>query len=259
MNSPLEQFKLKTIVRIYNSWIDLTVTNSTIFMIIAIGIIMILFNTIINNNLQGVKIVKKNAIIALLEKSYLFIENLVSDLIGKSYNKYIVFLFSLFYFILLNNLIGLIPYSFTTTSHIIVTFFFSFSIIIGATIIGVKKHSLSPNGAGFLSLFVPKGLNEGKIKYLVPFIFFIEILSYFFRIISLSVRLAANLLSGHTLLKIVASFGLKYTWVKPYIFVLIPLVLVSGIFILEIGVSIIQAYVFVLLTTIYLSDVEKLH
>ena len=129
----------------------------------------------------------------------------------------------------------------------------SLTIMIGVTLIGLTKHKLK-----FFYLFVPGGLNKGGLKYLIPFIFLIELVSYLIRVISLSVRLSANLISGHSLLKIIANFGLKYTISLP-ILMLLPLGLLSLIYLLEIAVSIIQAYVFTLLTTTYIKDTELLH
>jgi len=170
-----------------------------------------------------------------------------------NYNKYIPLIFSLFIFILFNNLIGLIPYSFTAPSHIIFTFSFSLSIIIGVTIIGFQIHKLS-----FFKLFVPHGLNQGFIKFLIPLIFSIEIISYLMRILSLSVRLTANLLSGHTLLKILSTFSFQFIVLFPYLFFL-PLILIFAVYLLEIGVAFIQAYVFSLLTATYIKDIYSSH
>jgi|ERR1700733_11365623 len=256
MFTPLEQFKIFPYFRIkYNMGIlniDLTITNSTIFMLISLIILIIILSSIILNNNN---MLIKNSFFQIVEFSYLKIQDIILDIIGPNFSRYLPFIFSLFFFIFLNNSIGLLPYCFTTTSHIIVTLTFSLTIIIGSTLIGIIKHNI----IGFLSLFVPKGLNNGKIKFLIPLIFIIEIISYFFRIISLSVRLSANLLSGHTLLKIIANFGLKFTLFKPYFLLLLPLFFVCGILILEFAVAIIQAYVFTLLTTIYIKDAELLH
>jgi len=117
-------------------------------------------------------------------------------------SRYLPFLLSLFFFILSNNLLGLIPYSFTLTAQIIITITMSLSIIIGVTIIGLLKHKVK-----FINLFIPAGLDN--MKFLIPFIFLIEIISYLIRIISLSVRLTANMVSGHTLLNIISYFTMK--------------------------------------------------
>jgi ATP synthase subunit 6 len=254
-SSVLEQFRINPLLRIYNNYMDLTITNSTIYILISIILIYIMMKI----SLLAIKsrIIINNNLFTLIKISFIKTESIIIDLMNNPIiaSKYIPFLLTLFLFILFNNFLGLIPYSFTTTSHIILTLFFSLSIMIATTYIGIKKHNLIK----FLGMFIPKGLNEGKIKYLIPLIFIIELISYLFRIISLSVRLTANLLSGHTLIKILSSFGLKYTFFKPYVLLLIPILILFFLFILEFAVSLIQAYVFTLLTTIYIKDAELLH
>ena len=247
MYNPLEQFKITPIIRIYNEWLDLTITNSTIMMLISVLVILLITSR--DNNI----IVNKRE--RLFEILYLKIEEILLAMLGgKGKSKYIPLIKNIFLFILLNNIIGLVPYSFTTTSHIAITLTFSLSIIIAVTFLGFRIHSFS-----FFNLFIPSGLNKGFIKMLIPLIFLIEIISYLTRIISLSVRLTANMMSGHTLLKIIANFGLKYTLFKPYIFLLIPLVILIPVLLLELGVAFIQAYVFTLLTASYIKDAELLH
>lgn len=258
MFTPLEQFKITPLIRIFNDYIDLTITNSTIYMMISvISIIILIWGTQKNNN--NLAFGSNSYIKAFFEILYIKTEEIVNDIIGKKFNKYIPLIFSLFLFILLNNTIGLIPYSFTTTSHIIVTLTMSLTIMIGLTIIGFYKHSYK-----FFNLFIPNGLNKGFTKFIIPLIFAIELISYLSRIISLSVRLAANLMSGHTLLKIISNTSVTaISSIKSYfissILILLPIFLLCALFILETGVSIIQAYVFTLLTTTYIKDVELLH
>lgn len=250
MYNPLEQFTITPLIRIYNDWIDLTITNSTIMLLISVfAIFLITSSQLFCHNI----IVNKWE--RFVEVLYLKIEEITTSMLsGKSNEKYIPLIINIFLFILLNNLIGLIPYSFTTTSHMAITLTLSLSIIIGVTFIGFKKHSI-----GFFNLFIPSGLNKGFIRILIPLIFVIEIISYLTRIISLSVRLTANMMSGHTLLKIIANFGLQYTYFSPYVFVLIPLLILIPVVILELGVAIIQAYVFTMLTVSYIKDAELLH
>lgn len=248
MYNPLEQFTITPMIRIYNDWIDLTITNSTIMLLISVLTILLITNSY-NNKI----IVNKWQ--RFLELTFKAIQDIVISMLpGKSNEKYIPLIMNIFLFILLNNLIGLIPYSFTTTSHMAITLTLSLSIIIGVTFIGFRKHSI-----GFLNLFIPSGLNKGFIRILIPLIFVIELISYLTRIISLSVRLTANMMSGHTLLKIIANFGLQYTSFYPYVFVLIPLIILIPVVILELGVAIIQAYVFTMLTASYIKDAELLH
>jgi ATP synthase subunit 6 len=248
MYNPLEQFTITPLIRIYNDWIDLTITNSTIMLLISVFTIFF-FTKSFGNNI----IVNKWQ--RFIELTYKAVQDIVVSILpGKSNEKYIPLIINIFLFILLNNLIGLIPYSFTTTSHMAITLTLSLAIIIGVTFIGFKKHSI-----GFFKLFIPSGLNKGFIKILIPLIFVIELISYLTRIISLSVRLTANMMSGHTLLKIIANFGLLYTKPLGFIFVLIPLLILIPVVILELGVAITQAYVFTMLTASYIKDAELLH
>lgn len=249
MRSPLEQFLIKPIIRIHNNWIDLTISNSTIYLIITVIIIITIFMSI--NIADNNRIFKINRWTQIIEGLYIKIEEIGKEMIPGVYRKYIPLTINLFLFILVNNIIGLVPYSFTTTSHIILTITMSLTIMIGVTTIGFFKHKFK-----FFTLFVPNGL--GDMKFIIPVIFFIELISYLIRVISLSVRLSANLMSGHTLLKIIANFGLKYSISFPLL-LLLPLSLLCAIYLLEIGVSIIQAYVFTLLTITYIRDVELLH
>lgn len=248
MYNPLEQFTITPLIRIYNDWIDLTITNSTIMLLISVFTILLITRSVgLGNNL-----IIANKWERFIELTYKAVQDIVVSMLpGKSNEKYIPLIINIFLFILLNNLIGLIPYSFTTTSHMAITLTLSLSIIIGVTFIGFKKHSI-----GFFKLFIPSGLNKGFIKILIPLIFVIELISYLTRIISLSVRLTANMMSGHTLLKIIANFGLLYS---SGIFVLIPLLILIPVVILELGVAIIQAYVFTMLTASYIKDAELLH
>lgn len=248
MYNPLEQFTITPLIRIYNDWIDLTITNSTIMLLISVLTILL----ITSSNALGNNKIIVNKWERFIELTYKAVQDIVVSMLpGKSNEKYIPLIINIFMFILLNNLIGLIPYSFTTTSHMAITLTLSLAIIIGVTFIGFKKHSI-----GFFKLFIPSGLNKGFIKILIPLIFVIELISYLTRIISLSVRLTANMMSGHTLLKIIANFGLLYS---SGIFVLIPLLILIPVVILELGVAIIQAYVFTMLTASYIKDAELLH
>lgn len=249
MFNPLEQFTIRPIIRIYNEWVDLTITNSTIMLLISVLIILLITKVSRNNKI----IVNKWE--RFVEILYIKIEEIVVTMLpGKPNEKYIPLIVNIFLFILLNNLIGLIPYSFTTTSHMAITLTLSLSIIIGVTFIGFKKHSI-----GFFKLFIPSGLNQGFIRILIPLIFVIELISYLTRIISLSVRLTANMMSGHTLLKIIANFGLLYTAPLGTIFLIIPLIILIPVVLLELGVAVIQAYVFTMLTASYIKDAELLH
>ena len=162
------------------------------------------------------------------------------------YKKWTLFIFTLFMFVLFCNMVGMIPYSFTVTSHIIVTFMLATLVFVGVTIIGFITH-----GIKYLELFVPKGVPI----VLLPLIVIIEIISYLSRPVSLSVRLFANMMAGHTMLKVfggfVVSLGLLGGW--------LPLSFSVALTGLEILVAFLQAYVFAILTCIYLNDALNLH
>jgi F-type H+-transporting ATPase subunit a len=170
--------------------------------------------------------------------------NILITQVGKKGQAYVIYITTLFFFILLSNFIGLIPYSFTITSHISLTFMLGASSVIGLTIIGFLKQKLH-----FLDLFVPKGVP----KVLLPLLISIEVVSYIARGFSLSIRLFANLMSGHSLIHILLFFITKILKFN-FFFGLIGFFLIIIIFLLEIGISFLQAYVFVVLVSIYLKD-----
>lgn len=246
--SPLEQFEITTLfpILIFERF-NISITNSSLFMFLVFLIILTFFslsfykNTIIPNNWQ-----------MFYELFYNLTSNIVSDNLGKKGEIYLPFIFTLHLFLLFSNLIGMIPYSFTVASHIIFTFSLALAIFIGINIIGIQTH-----GFNFFSLFLPKGVP----LFIVPLIITIEFLSYTVRVFTLSIRLFANMTSGHTLLKIIAGFS--WTMLKAggllAIFHLIPLLLLLALIGLELAIAILQAYVFTLLSCIYLNDVLDLH
>jgi F-type H+-transporting ATPase subunit a len=180
------------------------------------------------------------------ELAYEFVANMMRDILGDSGRAFFPFVFTLFMFILAANMLGMIPYSFTVTSHIIVTFGLAAAVFLGATVIGFMRH-----GVGYLKLFVPSGVPA----VLLPLLVVIETISYFTRPISLSVRLFANMMAGHTMLKVFAGFvvamGVLGGW--------IPLAFMVALTGLEILVAFLQAYVFAVLTCIYLNDAINMH
>jgi F-type H+-transporting ATPase subunit a len=202
----------------------------------------------------------------VVEFFYEFLAVTLNQQSGKSSQRLFPLFFLLFLFILFSNLIGLIPYNFTVTSHIFQTFSIGLSMIVALTIVGLVKHKLS-----FLKLFVP----SGAPVFLVPLLVIIEIISYVSRAFSLSIRLFANMMSGHTLLNIIASFSVKLLSVELlserslinvvdlikfllFFFAgIIPMILICGIFFLEFGIAFLQAYVFLVLLGIYLNDSLK--
>lgn len=246
-HSPLEQFEIIKIIPIRFGDLDLSFTNSSFFCLL-ISVIIILFilfsttnRTIIPNNWQSIS-----------ENLYEFTYSLVQENIGKAGKQYFPFIFTVFLFILFANLIGMIPYSFTVTSHIIITFSLSLSIFIGVTIIGFVKHKLH-----FFSILLPSGTPTILAFYLVV----IELVSYVARAFSLGVRLFANMMSGHSLLKILAGFSWSMLSIGGifYLLSIIPLIVVFAVTGLEIGIALLQAYVFTALTCLYINDAINLH
>jgi ATP synthase subunit 6 len=178
---------------------------------------------------------------------YETVSQLVYDNLNFEGEKYLPYIFTLFTFILFNNLIGLLPYSFTVTSHLIVTFTLSLSIFIGVIIVGCQRHKLK-----MLSIFLPANTSVFLALLLVP----IELISYIFKPISLGVRLFANLMAGHTLLKVIVGFSWSLLMLEELFSIvhIIPLFILILLVGLELGVALIQAYVFIVLTCIYLND-----
>ena len=202
-----------------------------------------------------------NRIQYIVEVIYGVIFGLLNDNVGSVGKSFFPYVFSLFTFILISNIIGLVPYSFTVTSHLIVTFALALMTFIGINLICIREH-----GINILSLFLPSGSSIMLALLLVP----IELVSYIFRPISLSVRLFANMMAGHTLLKVIAGFA----WAMMFLssdgegFLLFsvyscvqffPLVILVILMFLELAVAVIQAYVFTILTCIYLNDAIHLH
>ena len=240
--NPMHQFEVYKIGPEINvGGINLSFTNASLFMVIsAMLVISILFFGTKKKSLIPSKIQ------LITEMSYTFVAKMISDTAGSSAKPFFPFIFSLFMFVLFCNMVGMLPYSFTVTSHIIVTFVLASIVFVGVTILGFAKH-----GFRYLELFVPKGVPI----LLLPLIIIIEIISYLSRPISLSVRLFANMMAGHTMLKVfggfVISLGLLGGW--------LPLGFSVALTGLEILVAFLQAYVFAILTCIYLNDALNLH
>lgn len=235
-SNPLEQFQIERLFELRIGGVDASFTNSALFMLIAIVAITAFLllatrqRSLVPTRLQS-----------MAELSYEFVANMIRDNVGTAGMQYFPFIFSLFMFILFCNLIGMIPFTFTVTSHIIVTFAMALVVFIGVTIIGFARH-----GLGYLKLFVPAGVPMA----LLPLLVVIEVLSYLIRPISLSVRLFANMTAGHTMLKVFGGFvvmlGILGGWA--------PLAFVVALTGLEFGIAVLQAYVFTILTCIYLND-----
>lgn len=243
--APLEQFQIIPLIHFSILNVDFSITNFLIFSFtIFINITFItFFNTAKNNKLFFVP----NSWQYLIELGFGLVFQTVSDILSKENEKYLPFLVLLFHFIMFSNLIGLIPYSFTLTSHVFVTFYLSFSVFIGINIITVGKY-----GFKSFSLFLPANTSFFLSLVLVP----IEFVSYFAKPVSLGVRLFINLMAGHTLLKVIVGFSWNLLVLENYnsIFLIIPLFTLVILFGLELGVALIQSYVFLILTCIYIQD-----
>jgi len=251
ITSPLDQFEIRDLISINapilgNLYISLT--NILLYLIIS-SIIIILLSSMTN---KSRKLIYNNWTLSK-ESLYDTIYGIVTSQINKySGQIYFPFIYTLFLFILINNLIGLVPYSFATTSHFVLTFSLSFTIVLGATILGFNKHNLK-----FFSLFVPAGCPLG----LLPILVLIEFISYLARNVSLGLRLAANILSGHMLLNILSGFTYKImtTGILFFIIGLLPLSFIIAFSSLELAIAFIQAQVFVVLSCSYIKDALDLH
>jgi F-type H+-transporting ATPase subunit a len=237
---PLEQFAIKPLIPIHIGGINASYTNSALFMTLAVVLITALLvlstrrRSLVPSRWQSIS-----------ELAYEFIANMVRENAGTEGMQFFPFVFTLFTFVLCGNLLGLIPYAFTFTSHIIVTFALAAVIFIGVTIVGIAKH-----GIGFVKLFAPHGVPVWLLPLLVP----IELLSYCIRPFTLSFRLFINMMVGHMLLAIVAGFAVALG-----IFAIFPVAVDMALVMLELLVACLQAFVFAILTCIYLNDALHLH
>lgn len=248
--SPLDQFEVTSLASIQVplfGYINLSLTNLGLYTIITVYALLV-FHFIASNNKKLIP----NRWSISLESSFASLHSLVKSQIGIAYEIYLPFIYSLFFFILFANLNGNVPYGFTITTSLVVALGLSVIIFLGVTILGLSMHKLH-----FFTFFVPSGAPMALVPLLVP----IEIISYLARAVSLGVRLFANILSGHSLLKILSGFiGPMFTnSIIIAVFALIPFAIFIGIVALEVAVSFIQAYVFCILTASYIKDAIYLH
>ena len=249
--SPLDQFTIRNLLSIKMDLlgnVNIAITNIGLYLFITTCLIMMLYLLATNFNLTT-----PNNWSLSVESIYATVYSIVINQINANKGQmFFPLISSLFIFILINNLVGMVPYSFAPTSHFIITFSISFTVVIGATILGFQIHALK-----FFSLFVPSGCPLG----LLPLLVLIEFISYLSRSVSLGLRLGANILSGHMLLNILAGFtfnimskGLLYFFLG-----LVPLLFILAFSGLEIGIAFIQAQVFVVLSASYIKDSLDLH
>ncbi len=244
MHSPMEQFAIKPIIPLEIGGINVSFTNSAVMMVIAV-IAITLFLTLS---------VRSRALVpgrwqSLAELCYEFVAGMLRDNVGSEGRKYFPFIFTLFMFVLFGNLLGMIPGSFTFTSHIVVTFALALVVFLGVTVIGFARHGLH-----FLRMFFPHGAPLATAVILVP----IELISYFSRPVSLSVRLFANMTVGHIILKVMGGFvvSLGAFYLIPGV---VPFAFLVGVTLLEFLIALLQAYIFTILSCIYLHDAIHMH
>ena len=251
VQSPLDQFEIRNLISIdapILGNIQISYTNFSLYLTLSalfavtLNILATNYEKIIANSWS----ISQESIYATVHS---IVVNQINDKAGQSYYP---FIYCLFIIILSSNLIGMIPYSFASTSHFILTFFLSFSIVLGSTLLGFSIHKLR-----FFSLFVPAGCPLG----LLPLLVLIEFISFLARNVSLGLRLAANILSGHMLLNILSEFTYKImeTNIIYFIIGLIPLMFIIAFSALELGIAFIQAQVFVVLSSSYIKDSLSLH
>ena len=250
LHAPLEQFQILSLVSFNIFSLDFSFTNFLLINLLALlsYVSFIYFNSSHKNYLQETSFyLAPNAWQKSIESVSELTTQLISDIISTDNEKYFPFISVLFNFILFSNLIGLIPYSFTATSHLIVTFTLSFSVFIGINIITFQKYKMKT-----FSLFLPANTTFFLALLLVP----IEFISYIAKPISLGVRLFINLMAGHSLLKVIIGFSWSMLLLENFtsIGLILPMIILVILFGLELGVALIQTYVFIILTCIYIQD-----
>lgn len=243
---PMHQFQITPIVPIEvevgGKVVDLSFTNASLFMVIAVVVIVgFLWLSV------GARALVPGRMQSIAEISYQFVAKLVRDTVGSDGMRYFPFIFALFAFILICNMLGMLPYAFTVTSQIIVTFALALGVFLTVILLGVYR-----NGFGFLRLFVPSGVPLLLMPLIVP----IEIFSFLTRPVSLGIRLFANMLAGHIMLKVFAGFivSMSAIGIVGMLGAIGPMVMTVAITALELLVAFLQAYVFAILASIYLHD-----
>lgn len=247
MASPIHQFVVEPIAKFEMSGVDLSFTNSSLWMVIA-AVVSAGFLTIA---------MRKNALVPgrlqmSAELLYEFVAKMVHDNIGKAGKQYFPFIFTMFMFVFTCNILGLFPYAFTVTSHLIVTGILALSVMFMTIGFGLYNHGLK-----FFSLFLPPNVPWWLVGFVVP----IEIISFFVRPITHSVRLCANMMAGHLILKVVLGFAVAAAsmgaaWSVLGVF---PVLIDVALLMFELLVAAIQAYVFAILSCVYLKDTVDLH
>ena len=244
--NPMEQFTIKPIVPLHIGGYDVSFTNQSLFMVV----VVLAAAAFLTFAMGGRKLVPSRAQ-SMAEMSYEFVAGMINSSAGDDGLKFFPFVFTLFIFVLFCNFFGMVPWTFTVTSQIAVTFALAALVVLTVIVTGFAKH-----GIGFLKLFVPKAPFL-LLLLLVP----IEVISFLTRPISLSVRLFANMLAGHTMLAVFAGFVVMLGSAGGVLSVLsvAPMALIVAIMLLELLVAFLQAYVFAILTCIYINEALHLH
>lgn len=248
MANPLHQFEIKTLMPLEFMGYDISITNSALFMILTI----VCATLFMNIGLRKKEVVPGRWQL-MTEMTYEFIAGMVKDNIGIEGKKYFPLVFALFMFILFANLLGMFPASFTATSHVVVTFSLAALVFITMLAVGFTRHGLK-----FFTLFIPSGLP----MIMVPLMFIIELISFLSRPISLSIRLAAAMTAGHIALKVFAGFVVMFFGMGVFGMIggiILPLPILVALIGLEFFIAFLQAYIFAMLTSIYLNDSVHLH
>jgi F-type H+-transporting ATPase subunit a len=243
MNNPMHQFEIHKIYDLQLLGFDISITNSTVFMLIATVLIVAFLSVGVLKNYQ---LRDPNKAEIFSEQAFNFVANLVDENCGVGARPYLPFVMSFFMLIAMGNLLGMVPYTFTFTSHIIVTFAMATLVFVVITIIGFMHHGLR-----YFKIFLP----DGAPLFLAPILIPIELISYLSRPISLSVRLFANIMAGHIVLKIFAGFIISLGVFGG----VIPLGMTVLLTFFEVFVALVQAYIFAILTCVYLNDALHLH
>jgi F-type H+-transporting ATPase subunit a len=239
-SSPLHQFTIERLIPLHLGSTDISYTNSALLMTIAVVLITVFLvgatsrASLVPGRLQS-----------MAELSYEFVAQMVRDNVGDEGREYFPLVFSIFMFVLFGNVLGLVPYSYTFTSQIVVTFALAIFVFALVTVIAFIRH-----GVHFFSFFMPSGAPMVMAPILVP----IEIISYLSRPVSLGIRLFANMMAGHTMMAVFAGFTVTLG-----VFGVLPLAVNVALYALELIVTVLQAYVFAILTCLYLNDAIHLH
>jgi F-type H+-transporting ATPase subunit a len=240
-HGPMHQFEIKRLIPMELFGYDISFTNASLFMVLALVLVSAFLITAMSR-----RSLVPGRLQSIAESTYEFVANIVRENLGQEGMRYFPWVFSIFIFILALNMLGMVPGSFTVTSHIIVTFALAAMVWLTVTFIGFARH-----GVGFLKLFVPHGVPFWLMPLIVP----IELISYLIRPISLSVRLFANMMAGHTMLKVFAGFAVTL----PVFAKAAPVVFTAAFTGLEFLVAFLQAFIFTVLTCIYLNDAVNMH